>query len=133
MKRRKFILVATAATVAVAVPLIYYTRKGKKTYHPLVMPEVLGTFCNEAEIQAIGKTYRSNHQQEDNREKLTELILSNNEGRKIETSNKKEIAALVKKKTQREFQAYQTIVVEGWVISVTEARQCALFSLTTMN
>lgn len=132
MKRRTFILVAAATTVAVAVPIIYYTRKGK-TYHPLVMPDILGSFCSESEIRDIGNSYRSRIKQEDNKEKLTELILTNNAGTKIEPSDRSAIAELVKKKTQEEFQTYQTIIVEGWVISVTEARQCALFSITTKN
>jgi hypothetical protein len=30
---------------------------------------------------------------------------------------------------QRDFAAGRTVMLDGWVLAVTEARQCALFSL----
>jgi hypothetical protein len=41
-----------------------------------------------------------------------------------------EIYELLENKIKEEFSAYKTIIVSGWIISPTEARQCALFSLT---
>ena len=35
------------------------------------------------------------------------------------------------KKTKEDFDNDQTVVVDGWVLSKTEARQCALYSLVT--
>ena len=38
-------------------------------------------------------------------------------------------AAILAGDVKRDFAAGRTIVLRGWVLSVTEARQCALFSL----
>jgi len=40
------------------------------------------------------------------------------------------VASQLAKKIQQDFQQDKTVVVDGWVLSRTEARQCALFSLT---
>ena len=48
------------------------------------------------------------------------------EARYDEIVNKLE--ALLNQKIQQDFEAGRTVVVNGWVLSQTEARQCALFS-----
>lgn len=95
------------------------------------MPEILGQFCDEAEIRLIGDSYRKRAKGEDDKDKLTELLLTDNTGKKIDSSDKPAVAELLNKKTLEEFRAYKTIVEKGWIITITEARQCALFSLTT--
>ena len=130
MKRRTFIMAAVATSVVVAIPAVYYSSRRKKiSGDPLGMPYVLDRFCTKKEIYNIGVRYRSQAPSENTKEKLTELLLSNNKGKKIESMNKSAIAELLKEKIQEEFSAYKTIIVNGWVISATEARQCALFSL----
>ncbi len=129
MKRRTFIISATATAVVVAIPVIYYRLKHKETYNPLVMPRILGKFCKEHEIREIGKQYRSVTRNEDNKERLTELLLTDNAGHRETNLNNVTITRLMSKKIHEEFQAYHTLVIRGWVISKTEARQCALFSL----
>jgi hypothetical protein len=37
---------------------------------------------------------------------------------------------LIDKKVRKDFKEDKLQVIKGWVISTTEARQCALFSLT---
>jgi len=95
------------------------------------MPEILGQFCVEAEIRLIGDSYRSRVKGEDDKDKLTQLLLTDNTGKKIDSSDKSAVTELLNKKTLEEFRAYKTIVEKGWIITITEARQCALFSLTT--
>lgn len=95
------------------------------------MPEILGQFCVEVEIRLIGDSYRSRVKGEDDKDKLTELLLTDNTGKKIDSSDKSAVTELLNKKTLEEFRAYKTIVEKGWIITITEARQCALFSLTT--
>ncbi len=40
---------------------------------------------------------------------------------------------MMSEKVQADFDNGETVVVRGWVLSRTEARQCALFSLTNPN
>jgi hypothetical protein len=130
MKRRAFIGAAVAAVVVVAVPAVFTScrRKGRKA--PLNMPYVLEKFCDENEIREIGKRYRLQMPMENAKEKLSELLLANKEGKSDRNLSNSAIDKLLEKKIKEEFSAYKTIIVNGWIISQTEARQCALFSLT---
>jgi hypothetical protein len=130
MKRRRFLLVAAAATVTIAGSVALFSRRRNKTYDPLVMPQILGQFCDENEIRQIGNSYRVMKKEENSREKISALLLTDGEGKKIDPSDKSEVNGLLNKKIQEEFQAYNTLILNGWIISPTEARQCALFSLT---
>jgi hypothetical protein len=130
MKRRTFIIAATAATVAVAaVPIINYTCNSSKIHDPLTSPDMLSRICDEETLREIGKKYRSMAPAEASKEKLMDLLLTDDGGKKLGATDSKAIVQLLGKKSHNEFAAYNTLVVNGWVISPTEARQCALFSL----
>lgn len=131
MKRRTFILAATAATVAVAtIPIVKYKCGNTITHDPLLRPDMLAHFCDEETIRKIGTCYRKQKPSETTREKLNELLLTDNTGKKLKSSDHSAIAELIKEKIHDEFSADKAVVVNGWVISLTEARQCALYSLT---
>jgi hypothetical protein len=130
MKRRTFLLTTTAAVAAASVPIARYYSFRKKTYHPLLMPEELGNFCDEKIIREIGKQYIKAIPQENAAIKLKEILLKDNSGKQIDESDKTAVSALLDKKIQDDFNNFRIHVLNGWVICETEARQCALFSLT---
>ena len=131
MKRRTFILAATGAAVAIAtIPIVKYKCSSSLTHDPLLRPDVLAHFCDEKAIRDIGAQYRKQFPSENNKEKLTELLLTIKPGKKVSPGDRPAIAKLLKNKIQDEFLQNNVIVVNGWVISSTEARQCALYSLT---
>jgi hypothetical protein len=129
MKRRAFIAAAAAATVVIAVPAIITSTRHKGRKDPLNIPNVLSNFCDENEITEIGKGYRLLVPMENEKEKLTKLLLANKIGKINRNLSNSEIDEVLENKIKEEFSAYKTIVVSGWVITPTEARQCALFSL----
>jgi hypothetical protein len=129
MKRRTFII--SASTVAVGIPVAYYLTKHKwRTGNPLSMPDMLSNFCKEEELKAMGIKYREMVPAESEKQKLTDLLLTDNNGKKIRASNTSLVETTISDKIRGEFNTNNTILVNGWVITVTEARQCALFSLT---
>lgn len=128
MKRRKFIL--AAAVTAVTIPVAKYLYDSSHTQDPLVMPDVLARFCDENAIREIGITYRNQVPQENKKEKLIEILLTDKAENKVKINDRLKITKLLDKKIKEEFAGYKTIVISGWVITTTEARQCALFSLT---
>lgn len=130
MKRRTFLITTTAALAAASVPVVRYYSTRKKNYHPLVMPEELGNFCEEKAIREIGDQYRKMAPQESDKVKLEQLLLTDETGKTITRSDKEAVSLLMEKKTLDDFNNFRIHVLNGWVISVTEARQCALFSLT---
>lgn len=94
------------------------------------MPEELGNFCEEKAIREIGDQYRKMAPQENDKAKLELLLLADETGKAITRSDKEAVSLLMEKKTLEDFHNFRIHVLSGWVISVTEARQCALFSLT---
>jgi hypothetical protein len=130
MKRSVFIKAAAATAIVITIPAVYFSSRRKEKRDPLLIPYVLGKFCDDNEIRSIGSGYISLMPAENNREKITELLLSDNNGKKNGQLNNSEIQELLEKKIYEEFSSSKTIKVNGWLISPTEARQCALFSLT---
>ena len=59
-----------------------------------------------------------------------ELLLTNDKGKKIEPDNSEAISELLEQKIQQEFKDGRIVIEDGWVLSETEARQCALFSMS---
>lgn len=129
MKRRNFII--TASTAAIGVPTAYYIKKHYwKSSESIFIPAILSNFCDERTLVEIGIEYRKRVPVENEKKQLTNLILTDSKGKKLTTSDRSDIETFINKKSQEEFSSYNTLVIKGWIISITEARQCALFSLT---
>ncbi len=128
MKRRAFIV--TASIVAAGLPLAYYISKKTGQVNPLTKPDLLSAFCEEVTLKEIGVNYRNLVPQENEKQKLIDLILEDGDGNKINPSNWKKIEGFLVKKIHEDFLANKVVDIKGWVLSITEARQCALFSLT---
>jgi hypothetical protein len=127
MKRKNFII--TASIAAVGLPLAYYIKKQRTQINPLTTPYLLSRFCDKKELNDIGDAYRKMVPDENDRQKLSNLILLTNNGTSLHSNDKIAVAELIDKKIHDEFMGNNTIVVNGWVVSKTEVRQCALFSL----
>ncbi len=130
MKRRTFILATVAAGTAIAVPVLYNKYRETKWDKPLIRPVILSHFCDEEVIRQIGATYRSKFPAENSERQLIDLILPGNAGKIVSASDDSVNGAQLIEKIQQEFKANQVLAINGWVVSVTEARQCALLSLT---
>ena len=129
MKRKIFI--ASAAVITVGLPVVYYLKKYKrKNNNPLFTPDLLSNFCDEKAIRQIGLEYRMQAPLEDGKQKLTDLLLTDNNEKKMNISDKILISKLIDYKIHEDFFRFNITIINGWVISLTEARQCALFSLT---
>lgn len=131
MKRRTFILASSATAVAIAVPWAYIRYENSKwKKEPLMHPLVLSYFCDEETIKKIGRVYRKVVPSEDSHEKLSTLLLS--EARKadpvisVNTVEDRQLKMLA----EEDFKSQNLLILNGWVLSLTEARQCALLSLS---
>lgn len=99
MKRRKFILLSVGAAGAAALPA--GCQPGQ------AMPEMLSSLTDKATLRQIGRAYLQQYP--------------------AEKSQLKDLARNAS--VQDDFAKGNIVVVKGWVLSVTEARQCALLSL----
>lgn len=123
MKRRNFILLSATAIGASYWYLNYY----HQDYHSsIVEPESLSYIWDTETIITIGKYYRKQHPVEDSERSLIKLLHADTNDDIIG------IAAL-KKGIKNDFEIGNTVMIDGWILSVTEARQCALFSIIKPN
>ena len=128
MQRRTFI--ATAIITAISLPVAYYYKKKISRDDPLTTAQMLSLFCDAIALKEIGVAYRKLVPAENEKQKLTDLVLTGSGGKKVKASNWSAVEALVSQKIHQEFLNKELIIVKGWLVSKTEARQCALFSLT---
>lgn len=89
----------------------------------LARPDLLSILGPDV-VHEIGLRYREMVPAEDQVEALRAAIL----GTRPWTSRLPGMAAPVSELVQDDFAVDRTVLVRGWVLSVTEARQCALFS-----
>lgn len=122
MKRRKFIFLSTTAALAAGTAYWYF----KPPDYALEDPRILSHILDDNAIVEIGKAYRRHRPEEDSAETLLHLLSSDNTGGNSDVSK-------VTHKIANDFEKGNTLIMDGWVISVTEARQCALFSIKKSN
>ncbi|MFC0771882.1 hypothetical protein [Terrimonas alba] len=128
MKRRTFILTTLAAAAAFTCPIVHTRTKNRSGKDPLVWPEDLGKLTDEDTIREIGLYYKKLLPSRYNQQKLRQVLLSDSGGNKAGPKDEFALREWLRKKIHHDFLTFNTITVNGWVISSTEFRQCALFS-----
>lgn len=123
MNRRNFIRLTAAGTLAIGVPLIYQGCSEVPTDESVTTPQLLSLILDPETLKETGERYRNQYSNEDNDRKLVKLILEGSSG------NIEDLNAYIGEKIHRDFNSGNMVMVDGWFLSVTEARQCALFSI----
>jgi hypothetical protein len=118
MKRRDFIGLAAAGTAGLLLP-------ATASFLPTpANPRLLDILHDEEVVRDIGCRYRELAPDEDDARVLAGAILAQRPGT-VSTA----LSARLDEQVKSDFAAGQTVKVNGWILSVTEARQCALYSL----
>jgi hypothetical protein len=118
MKRRKFIALTSTGALAVITP---YCRSRKNT--TLSQPLFLSTLCDIKTLTQIGNDYRAKNPTETDEATLTQLLTATTAGSATAS------AVQLDNQVRQDFAADKTTIIDGWILSITEARQCALLSL----
>jgi hypothetical protein len=127
MKRRAFLLYSLSATV-LALPVAGCLNR--KPIKALSEPQVLMRLCDALTIQKIGEAYRAKVPAESGKEALTDRLLEASSGNPLsENLDNTAIHAFLNNKIKQDFEAGRIVTLHGWMLSETEARQCAMFSL----
>jgi len=125
MQRRDFIYLSAYTAAALAMPGAAGCRSGHKDVESQPF-----LFSHLADVKAVvntGNAYRKKHPDEDHKGKLTGLLLA---GTTLQSSSDSEaIRQMLIEKVRNDFIKGNMDIVAGWVLSLTEARQCALFSI----
>lgn len=123
MDRRSFVGLAGAS--ALALVTLSCAPGAEYNERSLARPELLEAL-GAGGVRAIGARYRATHPTESDAGALRDAILASRPWHaRLVGEAQSSIADLVRV----DFEQGRTVVVDGWLLSVTEARQCALFSL----
>lgn len=122
MKRRDFIFGITSLAV-ISIPTLYYYSGNDFEYDSLLAePQSVSQIWDNETILSIGNQYRSQVSEENNESALAKILTDETSG------TGKELILELETKINNDFQDGHTIMIDGWILSITEARQCALFS-----
>lgn len=119
LDRRRFLQLSAAGVVA-SLTSSGCTRNSGDA--PPALLEMLGA----ERVRDIGSRYRAAVPKENSAPALREAITSSRaQGFSLQSLWRDP----VERNVRDDFAAGRTVILNGWVLSVTEARQCALFSL----
>ena len=89
-------------------------------------PGLITNIRDSQQIETIGTAYLKKALKEDKRT-LVRLLLAE------APDDTTAIPGFLEKQVARDFETGDTVMVNGWILSKTEARQCALYSLEQNN
>jgi hypothetical protein len=92
----------------------------------LAQPEVLATL-GMSQVRALGQRYRALHRSESDTAAIRNAILRSRPLAARLGLTHTPIAEMVRD----DFERGRTVVLDGWILPLTEARQCALLSSLT--
>lgn len=124
MERKKFLKVVVSGATALVVPMGLYNCSDTPYDRSLAKPILLSTIWDAQTISEMGERYLKQYPQENTERKLVELLT---EGDFMEQSD---FSESVTSRIGEDYKTGNTVTLDGWILSVTECRQCALFSLT---
>ncbi len=125
MNRKDFIYLSTFAAAAISIPLLHSCNvAGSRS--AMANPVFLSRLFDKETIRNVGKAYLDKMPNENDDQKLIQLL---GEGSIEESSDTKAVHQYLDGRIRHEFEIGDTIIVKGWVLALTEARQCALFYL----
>jgi len=119
MKRRNFIVLSGIGIIGAGYT-IWHLKENKKK-ESLNYPQYLSMILDSAAIISIGRDYLAIYPTHKNKNKLVELLNGS-------LNNTKDLSGL-KSAIENDFEKGNALVLGGWVVAITEARQCALYSL----
>lgn len=115
---------------AMAIPLLDCTSRNRGIKKNLIPPSFLSRICDAKTIREIGKNYNMRFPARAREDSLVDLLLTEKTGHELSRqSGETETGSFLEKKVQKDFNTGNTVVMNGWVLSVTEAQQAALFSI----
>jgi hypothetical protein len=130
MNRRTFLYGSIVAGTGLGITGIYLWNKDLKwKSHPFYYPYILSSICDDDTLRKIGSAYRRMVPVEDSKEKLLNLV----NGKLNLKDGSKDNSVLIKElelNVEQDFKEEKIVKITGWILSITEARQCALLSLS---
>ncbi len=128
MKRGTFIQLSTTGAIAVVFPsLLNACREPVKYPDSLSNPAQLRNILNSKTLHKVGNDYLEKAPNEASKRTLVEHLTTD------ASSDTTLVPQLMEQQIKRDFNTGNTVMINGWLLSITEARQCALLALEQTN
>jgi hypothetical protein len=124
MERRTFVRLSAYIAMTLTLPLADSCASAS-TDKTIAQPFFFSHLVDTKAINEAGRAYRKLIPDEDDKTKLIKLLLGDNN----KSTDKKMIQALLDNRVKQDFKAGKIVMAKGWVLSITEGRQCALYSI----
>ena len=124
MKRRKFIILTSGGAIGALIP----SCRSRRPDPALSRPLFLSTLTDIKTLTQIGNAYRKQTPAETNETTLTDLLTGASQ---LDNSTPQPDNSTLRldNTVKEDFASGHTLTINGWVLSITEARQCALLSV----
>lgn len=128
MKRRSFILLTGLGISAIGASAVKLFNLHLPEQAAYVKPKLLSQLCDDETIRGLGHSYLELRPTERNPDVLMKEIY----GARVDIDGlRKQDILLVQTQSEtairRDFALGKTVILNGWILSLTEARQCALY------
>ena len=123
MKRRDFLVGLTSVAVLSAAGTYFYTKRDIDYDPEIAEPFFLSHIWDDETIQKIGRKYLSESSIDKDEQELAKQILKKNGTQAPENIQR------INEQIADDFANDETVLIDGWILSLTEARQCGLYSL----
>jgi hypothetical protein len=80
-------------------------------------------------MSKLGRAYRIQTSSEDNLQKLKQLVVGSDFDSTSTHNSPEALSEYIEGRVRDDFIHDRVIIVDGWLLSLTEARQCALLSV----
>ncbi|PWU05047.1 MAG: hypothetical protein C5B52_00340 [Bacteroidetes bacterium] len=130
MRRRSFLILSVMGAAAYSIPFVSCRSRNISWNKTLAQPVFLSHVCDAKTIQEIGNAYRAQVPEESKADDLYDLLTTDSSGKSVASSlDSNQVSAILSENISHEYASGKTINVKGWVLSTTEARQCAYSTL----
>ena len=123
MDRKKFIRFASISSLALIIPSTSCVLFEPKLKDVLRKPMSLSKILEDDAIDLIGKSFMDEFSNENQKNILEKLLLGDNDPKLTSISF---LTQFLKDGIAQDFKMNNIVVIRGWILSITEARQCAL-------
>lgn len=123
MQRRDFIHLTAYTAFALTLPFADSCTLSSPD-KDLEQPSFFSHLVDLKTIKEAGKDYLKQFPDEDNGTVLSKLLLGADH-----SNDKKSIQKLLDDRVEKDFKTGKMVEASGWLLSITEARQCALYAI----
>jgi len=127
MKRRQFIQITAAGTLAAALPGATWPQEDRSALQVLADPGLLALLGSMEAIHRIGRAFRDQFRHEYGVSALRKVLFAD-VGLSF-TMSEGQIRDRLDQQIRGDFERGRTVRLDGWILSKTEARQTVLYSI----